>query len=100
VFRRLLKPVLHATLAAITHPLPCSDVPLSKKRYHAAGVPAGEHTVRRWFRRHNPGCTVRRFRIYTPNLRLITLSRLRLKAKVEIKIKKADWTIVQYNNIM
>jgi len=38
--------------------------------------------------------------IYTPNLRLITLSRLRLIAKVEMKSNKADRTILQFNNII
>jgi len=42
----MLEPVLYTTLAAITiHPLPCSDVPLSEKWYHAAGVPAGEQRL-------------------------------------------------------
>jgi len=85
VFRRLLEPVLHTTLAAITiHPLPCSDVPLSEKWYHAAGVPAAGKQYTDGFGGKIPGCTVCRFRIYTPNFRLITLSGVWLKAKVEL----------------
>jgi len=40
--------------------------------------------------------------IYTPNLRLITLSRLQLTAKVEMKINKADrkfFNLTLYNKI-
>jgi len=55
-------------------------------------------TLNRRFRRHESRFLI--LRIYTPNLRLITLSRLRLIAKVEMKISKADRTILQFNNII
>jgi len=57
-----------------------------------------EQALNQRIRRHESRFLI--LRIYTPNLRLITLSRLRLIAKVEMKINKADRTILQFNNII
>jgi len=41
--RGVTAPVLYTTLVAFTkYPLPCWDVPLSEKLYHAVGVPASD----------------------------------------------------------
>jgi len=56
-------------------------------------------TLNRRFRRHESQFLI--LRIYTPNLRLITLSRLRLVAKVAMKINKGQFynLTTLYNNI-
>jgi len=55
-------------------------------------------TLNRRFRRHASQFLT--LRSYTPNLLLISLSWLRLITKVEMRINKADRTILQFNDII